>query len=102
MSALCSPLLDLSDEEAVRLSPEALDRLEADALQRFRAARRYDYVQWAYLVETWNDLDPEDRKARHAVCARTGRHDWRGMPMDGVKVCQRCVTYKMEDPSGRD
>lgn len=99
MSRLCSPLLDLTDEEAVLIPPDELDRLEAEALHRFRATRRYDHRQWGYLVETWNDATPEERQDRRDVCVRAGGHDWRRMPMDAVRVCQRCLTYRFEDPN---
>lgn len=96
MTTLCSPLLGLTDKEAALIGPDELDRLEADALREFKAARKYTHRQWDYLVETWNDLTPEERRRRSATCARTGRHDWRKLPMAGAKVCQRCCSYMME------
>lgn len=97
MSQLCSPLLDLTDDEVVRLAPDQIDQLERDALRAFKATRRYTQRQWSYLVETHNDSDPSDREKRRAVCVRSGKHDWRGLPMDGCRVCQRCLSYTTED-----
>jgi hypothetical protein len=98
MSALCSPLLDLSDAEAAAISPDELDRLERDARQRLRIARKLDSRQWGYVVEEWNDLLPNERQERRAVCLK-GKHDWASLPAIGARVCKRCITYAMEDES---
>lgn len=97
MSGLCHPLLGLTDDEAVLIPPAELDRMERDALIAFKVARRYSYLQWSYLVESHNEADPEDRAKRRALCV-SGKHDWRKLPMDRCLVCQRCLSYKLEQP----
>lgn len=91
-------LLDLSDDELAALSPAEVERLETAALTDLRTTRRLTPDQLSFLVESWNDLHPDERRARHARCVPKGRpirHDWVRAPWDGTAVCRRCLTYKV-------
>lgn len=77
--------------------PELRDRLD-EALVRFQTTRRFTSDQWSAAVELWNDALPTERQLRHAYCARTGKHDWVGLPMAGARVCRRCITYRLGEP----
>lgn len=92
-----TPLLNLSDDELAALSPAEVERLERAALVAFQTARKLTRRQWDAMVEGWNDLPPDERRLRHAYCARH-RHDWVGLPMDGCRVCRRCCSYRMDEP----
>lgn len=95
-----TPLLDLTDDALAALSPAEVERLEAAALTDFLTTKRLTHAQLDYLVESWNDLRPDERRARHALCVPRGkpiRHQWVEVPWPGTQVCRRCVQYKVID-----
>ena len=54
------------------------------------AARNLTAEQFGYLVDQWNSLNAFQRMDRADYCKQK-KHDWRGGPYDGGKVCARCL-----------
>ena len=74
------------------MSPQEVDRLHQQAVNRMLTAKRLTFEEWDALVDEWNeDLSREERLARNRICRDKG-HDWARAPIE-ARVCRRCCSY---------
>lgn len=67
--------------------------INADMPKRFKNGSRP--TEWDALIETFNDLAPEERERRRSECRRHG-HAYAYVMFQGAAIhrqCRRCLRY---------